>query len=51
MADFIAKSTPNYGELDEVDEAKKWVVCVDGSSTQYARGVGDIYLYNWHILL
>ena len=42
MADFIAEFTPNQGELDELDEAKKWVVYVDGSSTLYAGGIGVI---------
>ena len=42
LADFIAEFTPNYGVLDEVDEAKKWVVYVDDSSTQYAGGIGVI---------
>ena len=42
LADFIAKFTPNYGVLDEVDEAKKWVVYVDDLSTQYAVGIGVI---------
>ena len=36
LADFIAKFTPNHGELDEVDKAKKWVIYVDGLSSQYA---------------
>ena len=42
MADFIAEFTPNQGELDKLDEAKKWVVYVDGSSTLYAEGIGVI---------
>ncbi|XP_075674882.1 uncharacterized protein LOC142644088 [Castanea sativa] len=42
LADFIAEFTLNHGELDEVDEAKKWVVYVDGSSTQYAGGIGVV---------
>ena len=33
LAFFIAEFTPNHGELDEVDEAKKWVVYVDGLSS------------------
>ena len=28
--------------LEERDEAKKWVVYVDGSSTQCVRGIGVI---------
>ena len=39
LTDFIAEFTPNYGDLDEVDEAKKWVVYVDDLSTQYAGGI------------
>ena len=42
LADFIAKFTPNQRELDELDEAQKWVVSVDGSSILYARGIGVI---------
>ena len=42
MANFIAKFTLNHGELDEVDEAKKWVIYVDGLPTQYAGGIGVI---------
>ena len=42
LVDFIAEFTPNQGELDELDEAKKWVVYVDGSSTLYAEGIGVI---------
>ena len=26
LVNFIAEFTPNYGDLDEMDEAKKWVV-------------------------
>ena len=42
LADFIVEFIPNYGDLDEVDEVKKWVVYVDGSSTQYVGGIGVI---------
>ena len=42
LADFIAEFTPNHGELDEVDEVKKWVIYVDSSSTQYVGGTGVI---------
>ena len=42
MADFIAEFTPNHVDLDEVDEVKRWVVYVDGSSTLYAVGIGVI---------
>ena len=40
LADFIAKFSPSQGELDQVDEVKRRVVNVDGSSTLYARGIG-----------
>ena len=39
LADFIVEFTPNHVDLDEVDEAKKWVVHVDGSSTQNTGGI------------
>ena len=39
MADFIAEFSPNQSELDEVDEVRKWVINVDGSSTLYAGGI------------
>ena len=39
LANFIAEFTLNHGELDEVDEYKKWVIYVDGSSTQYVGGI------------
>ena len=39
---FIAKVTPNQNEQDKVDEAQRWVINVDGSSTLYAGGIGII---------
>ena len=42
MANFIVEFSLNRSELDEADEAQKWVVNVDGSSTLYARGIGVI---------
>ena len=42
LADFVVEFTPNYGDLNEVDETKKWVVYVDDSSTQYVGGIGVI---------
>ena len=39
LVDFIVEFTPNHGDLDEMDEAKKWVVYIDGSSTQYVGGI------------
>ena len=42
MADFIAEFTSSQEELDELDEALKWVVNVDDLSTLYAGGIGVI---------
>ena len=42
LADFIAEFTPNQGEQDGVDEAQRWVINVDGSSTLYVGGIGVI---------
>ena len=42
LANFIAKFSPSQGELDEVEEVKRWVVNVDGLSTLYAGGIGVI---------
>ena len=41
--DFFAEFSPSQGELDEVDEVKRWVINVDGSSTLYAGGIGVIH--------
>ena len=38
LADFIAEFTPSYDDLD-VMEDKKWIIHVDGSSTQHVRGI------------
>ena len=43
LAYFIAEFTPNYGDLDEMENSKKWVVRVDGLSTRYAGGI-DVVL-------
>jgi len=42
LADFIAEFTPNYNDLDETENSKRWVVHVDGSSTRHARGIGVV---------
>ena len=42
VANFIAEFTPSHGDLDKVEEAKAWVVHVDGSSTIYAGGIGVV---------
>ena len=44
MADFIAEFTPSYEDLSEVENRKKWIVHVDGSSTQHAGGIGVVLL-------
>ena len=33
LADFITNFTPSYDELSEVENSKKWIVRMDGSST------------------
>ncbi|XP_075645632.1 uncharacterized protein LOC142616725 [Castanea sativa] len=42
LANFIVEFTPNLGDLDEVNEDKKWVVYVDSSSKLHAGGIGVI---------
>ena len=39
LADFIAEFTPNH---DEMENSKRWVVHVNGSSTRHAGGVGVV---------
>ena len=41
LADFIAEFTSSHNEL-EVMEDKKWIIHVDGSSTQHAGGIGVV---------
>ena len=41
LADFIAEFTPSHNDL-EMAEDKKWIIHVDGSSTQHARGIGVV---------
>ena len=42
LADLIVEFTPNYDDLDEMENSKKWIVHVDGSSTQHAGGIGVV---------
>ena len=42
LVDFIAEFTPSYDDL-EVVEIKKWIIYVDGLSTQYAGGIGVVF--------
>ena len=44
LADFIAEFTLSYEDLSEVENRKKWIVHVDGSSTQHAGGIGVVLL-------
>ena len=41
LADFITEFTPSYDDL-EIVEDKKWIIHVDGSSTQHAGGIGVV---------
>ena len=41
LANFIAEFTPSHNDL-EVVEDKKLIIHVDGSSTQYAGGIGVV---------
>ena len=41
LANFIAEFTLSYDDL-EVMEDKKWIIHVDGSSTQHAGGIGVV---------
>ena len=42
LADFITEFTPNYNDLNEMEDSKKWIVYVDGSSTQHVGGIGVV---------
>ena len=39
LADFIAEFTPSYSDIEGMEDSKKWVIYVDGSSTQHAGGI------------
>ena len=39
LANFIVEFTPSYDYLKGMEDSKKWVVHVDGSSTQHAGGI------------
>ena len=41
LADFIAEFTPSHND-SKVVEDKKWIIHVDGSSTQHAGGIGVV---------
>ena len=42
LADFIAEFTLSRGDIEGMEDSKKWVVHVDGSSTQHAGGIGVV---------
>ena len=42
LADFIAEFTPSYSDIEGMEDSKKWVIHVDGSSTQYTGGIGVV---------
>ena len=42
LADFIAEFTPSNDDFERVEDSKKWVVHVDGLSTQHAGGIGVV---------
>ena len=39
LVDFIAEFTPSCGDVEGMEDSKKWVVHMDGSSTQYTGGI------------
>ena len=39
LADYIAEFTPSYDDLSEVENSKKWIIHVDGSSTQHIGAI------------
>ena len=41
LADFITEFTWSYDDLKVVED-KKWIIHVDGSSTQHAGGIGVV---------
>ena len=42
LADFIVEFTPSSGDVKGMEDSKKWVVHMDGSSTQHAGGIGVV---------
>ena len=44
LVDFIAEFTSSHDDFDEENEAKAWIIQVDGSSTLYAGGIGHVLL-------
>ena len=42
LTNFIAEFSPSYDDFSGMEDSKKWVVRVDRSSTQHARGTGVV---------
>ncbi|XP_023872875.2 uncharacterized protein LOC111985468 [Quercus suber] len=42
LADFIAEFTPNCDDVERMEDSKKWVVHVDGSSIQHTGRIGVV---------
>ena len=42
LADFIAEFTPSFGDIEGMEDSKKWVIHMDGSSTQHVGGIGVV---------
>ena len=42
LADFIAEFTSSCGDIEGMEDNKKWDVHVDGSSTQHVGGIGVV---------
>ena len=42
LADFIAEFTPSCGDIEQMEDSKRWVIHVDNSSTQYVGGIGVV---------
>ena len=39
LVDFIAEFTPSCGDIERMEDSKRWVIHVDGSSTQHVGGI------------
>ena len=39
LADFIAEFTPSCGDIEQMEDSKRWVIHVDDSSTQHVGGI------------
>ena len=44
LVDFIVEFTPSCEDLSEIEDKKKWIIHVDGSSTQHVGGIGVVLL-------